>query len=280
MTFFGFSEGAIRLTVFASVFALMAFAEAMFPRKDRTQKRSSRWVTNWALVILDTVALRIFVPVLAVGTAVYAEAKGWGLFSFTDLPTWLEIALAILLLDMAVYAQHVASHKIPILWRFHKVHHVDRDIDVTTGARFHPIEILLSMAYKLACVLLIGPAAIAVFLFEVILNASAMFNHSNVKLPLGFDRVLRTLIVTPDMHRVHHSIIQRETDSNYGFFLSIWDRLFRTYIAQPELGHDDVVIGLEEHQSDQPSSLLWSLLLPFKGPASHAALKAQTEQTL
>lgn len=278
MSFFGFGEGAIRLTVFASVFILMALAETMFPRKERTQKRSARWVTNWTLVILDTLALRFFVPVLAVGAAVYAEDKGWGLFSLTELPTWLEITLAILLLDMAVYAQHVASHKIPILWRIHKVHHVDRDIDVTTGARFHPIEIILSMAYKLACVVLIGPAAIAVFLFEVILNASAMFNHSNVKIPLSIDRFIRTLVVTPDTHRVHHSIIQRETDSNYGFFLSIWDRLFGTYIDQPKLGHDDVIIGLAEHQTDQPTSLFWSLLLPFKGPANHAALEAQEER--
>ncbi|MEO1149661.1 MAG: sterol desaturase family protein [Pseudomonadota bacterium] len=278
MTFIGLSEGAIRLTVFASVFVLMAIAEALFPRKQRTQKRSSRWFTNWALVVLDTITLRIFVPVLAVGMAVYAQDKGWGLFSFTQLPTWLEIALAILLLDMAVYAQHVASHKISFLWRFHKVHHVDRDIDVTTGARFHPVEIILSMAYKLACVALIGPASIAVFLFEVILNASAMFNHSNVKLPLGVDGFIRTLIVTPDMHRVHHSIIRRETDSNYGFFLSIWDRVFRTYIDQPALGHDGVIIGLEDHQNDQPSSLLWSLVLPFKRPAGHATLTAKEER--
>lgn len=277
MTFFGLSEGTIRLTVFASIFILMAVAEAAFPRKTRTQTRSKRWVTNWALVILDTVALRIFVPVLAVGMAIYTDEKGWGLFALTALPTWLEITLAIVLLDMAVYAQHVASHKIPILWRFHKVHHVDRDIDVTTGARFHPVEILYSMAYKLACVVIIGPAATAVFLFEVILNASAMFNHSNVKLPLGFDKIMRTLIVTPDMHRVHHSIIQEETDSNYGFFLSIWDQLFRTYIPQPREGHDGVIIGLEEHQTDAPATLLWSLLLPFKGPASHAALKSQGE---
>ena len=266
MIFFGISEGTIRLTVFASVFAIMALAEAAFPRKARTQARPHRWFTNWALVIVDTFALRIFVPILAVGMAIYADSKGWGLFALTHLPAWLEITLAVILLDMAVYAQHVASHKIPMLWRFHKVHHADRDIDVTTGARFHPIEILLSMAYKLLCVILIGPAAIAVFLFEVILNASAMFNHSNVRLPLGLDRHMRKLIVTPDMHRVHHSVIQRETDSNYGFFLSIWDRLFRTYIAQPSEGHDGMTIGLEDYQTEAPSTLLWSLLLPFKEP--------------
>ncbi|MEO1167878.1 MAG: sterol desaturase family protein [Pseudomonadota bacterium] len=264
MEFFGLDEGAIRLSVFAGIFATMALAETLFARKTRTQKRTSRWFTNWALVVIDTAVLRIIFPVLAVGVSVYAQQKGWGLFNVIALPTWLEIMIAIALLDMAVWAQHVATHKIPLLWRFHKVHHVDRDIDVTTGVRFHPVEIVLSMAYKLAVVVALGPAALAVFLFEVILNASAMFNHSNVKLPLGMDTVLRTFIVTPDMHRVHHSIVRRETDSNYGFFLSVWDRLFRTYIAQPEKGHDGVVIGLEEHQDDAPSSLIWSLILPFK----------------
>ncbi|MDY7098154.1 MAG: sterol desaturase family protein, partial [Pseudomonadota bacterium] len=190
--------------------------------------------------------------------------RGWGLLNLVALPFWVEVLIAIVLLDFAVWAQHVASHKIPILWRFHKVHHADRDIDVTTGARFHPVEILLSMLYKLACVIVLGPAAVAVFLFEVILNASAMFNHSNVRLPARFDALLRSLIVTPDMHRVHHSAIQRETDSNYGFFLSLWDKVFGVHIAQPELGHDRMVIGLDEYQDDAPSSLRWSLAEPFR----------------
>ncbi|MAY21131.1 MAG: fatty acid hydroxylase [Erythrobacteraceae bacterium] len=276
MEFFGLDEGAIRLSVFAGIFATMALAETLFARKTRTQKRTSRWFTNWALVVIDTAVLRIIFPVLAVGVSVYAQQKGWGLFNVIALPTWLEIMIAIALLDMAVWAQHVATHKIPLLWRFHKVHHVDRDIDVTTGVRFHPVEIVLSMAYKLVLVLAIGPAALAVFLFEVILNASAMFNHSNVKLPNGMDRALRAIMVTPDMHRVHHSIIMRETDSNYGFFLSFWDRLFHTYIAQPEKGHDGMVIGLEEHQDDAPSSLIWSLMLPFKdSAAANEAVLAQ-----
>ena len=272
MEFFGSNEGIIRFCVFASIFAIMALSEVFLPRKARTQTRRRRWLTNWSLVIIDTLALRIIFPVLVVGMAAYAETRGWGLLNTLTLPLWLEIAIAILLLDMAVYAQHVASHKIPVLWKFHKVHHADRDIDVTTGARFHPVEIVLSMAYKLICVLLLGPAAVAVFLFEVILNAAAMFNHSNVKLPLVLDRYMRAAIVTPDMHRVHHSIIRRETDSNYGFFLSVWDRLFRTYIDQPKFGHDGVTIGLEEHQSHQPSSLVWSLLLPFKAKAQLPAL--------
>lgn len=263
MDVFGISEGAFRLGVFSSVFVLMALAETAFPRKRRTQPRVRRWFANWGLVIIDTLVLRITFPILAVSVAFYVEGRGWGLLNWTTLPIWVEIVIAVAMLDLAVWAQHVASHKIPLLWRVHKVHHADRDIDVTTGARFHPIEIVLSMGYKFACILALGPAALAVFLFEVILNASAMFNHSNVRLPLGLDRALRLLIVTPDMHRVHHSIITTETDSNYGFFLSFWDRLFRTYIDQPQKGHCGITIGLAEHQDDAPSSLFWSLWLPF-----------------
>lgn len=279
MEFFGLSEGTIRLSIFASIFAIMALSEALLPRKARTQSRARRWFTNWSLVILDTLALRIVFPVLAVGAATYAETRGWGLLNIVTLPLWLEISIAILLLDLAVYAQHVASHKIPMLWKIHKVHHADRDIDVTTGARFHPVEIVLSMAYKLVLVVLIGPAAFAVFLFEVVLNASAMFNHSNVKLPLALDRYLRAIIVTPDMHRVHHSIVRRETDSNYGFFLSGWDRIFGTYIAQPKLGHEGIIIGLEEHQNHEPSGLIWSLLLPFKAKTEPRATTSNDEIT-
>lgn len=269
MEIFGLSEGTIRLTAFAGVLGVMALAEAAFPRRVRTQKRSMRWFTNGALVAIDAIVLRLIFPVLAVGVAIWATAQGWGLLNVIDLPIWLEIVLAILLLDMAVYTQHVASHKIPFLWRIHKVHHADRDIDVTTGARFHPIEIVLSMAYKMAVVVALGPAALAVFLFEVILNASAMFNHSNVKLPLGLDKLMRLAVVTPDMHRVHHSIVRRETDRNYGFFLTWWDRAFGTYQSQPEHGHDGVTIGLAEHQDEAPNSLWWSLKLPFCSPASN-----------
>lgn len=264
MTFFGFSESAIRLSVLFGMFALMAIAEAVFPRKARTQKRAKRWVTNWLIAILDSVSLRILMPVLAVEMAVYAEAKAWGLLALAELPDWMATAAAFILLDVAIYGQHVATHKIPLLWRFHKMHHADRDVDVTTGLRFHPVEIIFSMAFKLVCVVLIGPSALAVVLFEVVLNASAMFNHSNLKLPLIVDKHLRHVIVTPDMHRVHHSIIPGETNSNYGFFFAFWDRLFKTYTAQPKYGHDDVVIGLGEHQIDKPSSLVWSLMLPFK----------------
>ncbi len=268
MTFLEQFEGPVRLSVFAGIFILMAVLETAFPRKERTQNRSKRWVTNWSLVIIDTLALRVFVPILAVGFAGIATQKGWGLFNIWTGPIWLELILSIIILDMLIYAQHVASHHIPVLWRFHKVHHVDRDIDVTTGARFHPIEIVVSMAFKILCVIVLGAPAFAVFVFEVILNASAMFNHANVRLPLGVDRIVRIFLVTPDMHRIHHCVQMRETNSNFGFFLSAWDRLFKTYIAQPADGHDDMVIGLAEFQDDKPSSLWWSLLLPFKSNLS------------
>lgn len=256
-------EAVIRLTAFAGIFLIMALLEIAMPRKTRVAAKGVRWFTNISLVIINTFALRLIMPILAVGMAHYADERGWGLLAIADLPIWIEIIIAFLLLDMLIYAQHVAFHKVPIFWRVHKVHHADRDLDVTSGARFHPVEAVLSMAYKLLCIALIGPAAFAVFLFEVVLNAASMFNHANVRLPLGFDRLLRLFVVTPDMHRVHHSVIERETNSNYGFFLTIWDRMFGTYIAQPEKGHDEMTIGLSEYQDSKPDKLIWSLLIPF-----------------
>lgn len=264
MTFLDHYEASIRLGVFIGVFVMMALLEIFFPRKQRALPRAERWFANWSLVIIDTLALRFVMPVLAVGMAEIAMRNGWGLFNVVALPFWIEIALAVLVLDLLIYGQHVATHKIPFFWRFHKVHHADRDIDTTTGIRFHPVEIILSMIYKLVCIVMLGPAALAVFLFEVILNASALFNHANVKLPLGFDRILRTVIVTPDMHRVHHSVYRDETDSNYGFSLSIWDRLFRTYRSQPRDGHDAMTIGVGEYQDEKPANLVWCLVEPFK----------------
>lgn len=263
MDFLEANESTIRLAVFAGGFALLALLEAIMPRKPRALKRTGRWLTNWALVILDTALLRVLVPVLAVGFATIAAGKGWGLLNLVALPGWLEIIAAMLLLDMLIYAQHVAFHHVPLFWRVHKVHHADRDMDVTTAIRFHPIEIILSMVYKLACIALIGPAAVAVLLFEITLNASAMFNHANIRLPARLDTALRALIITPDMHRVHHSVVVSETNSNYGFFLSIWDRLFSTYTAQPAAGHDGMHVGLSEYQTEKPAALIWSLALPF-----------------
>jgi len=256
-------EAGLRLGVFVGILGLMAGAEALFPRKARTQGRGHRWVSNLLLVIIDSVVVRIVFPIVAVGTAIYANTQGWGVLNLIDLPFWLEILIAVIVLDLLIYIQHVASHHIPVLWALHKVHHADRDIDVTTGARFHPVEIILSMAYKMLMVIILGAPALAVIIFEIVLNACAMFNHSNVRLPLGFDRQLRRFIVTPDMHRVHHSVIMRETNSNFGFSLSVWDRLFRTYIAQPEKGHEGMTIGLSEYQHSGPSSLVWSLWLPI-----------------
>lgn len=259
-------QGSIRLLVFISVLLIMASAEALWPRKKRVMQRSKRWFSNLSLSVLNSVVIKILGPITAIAAATYAVDNGYGLIAQSPfpLPIWLEILIGFVVLDLLIYFQHVLSHKIPMLWRFHKVHHADRDIDVTTGIRFHPIEALFSMLYKCSLILILGPLPVAVFLFEVVLNGSAMFNHANVRLPLWLDKVLRLIIVTPDTHRVHHSIIRTETDSNYGFFLSIWDRIFRTYTAQPKLGHDDMVIGLDEYQTKSPASLAWSLKTPFK----------------
>jgi sterol desaturase/sphingolipid hydroxylase (fatty acid hydroxylase superfamily) len=258
-------ESLIRLSVFAGLFTLFAVIEALAPRRTRTQPRSTRWVTNWVITILDTLTLRVLaiaLPFLAVGAAIDASTNGIGLFNQIALPGVFEVILAILIFDFAIWAQHLITHKVPILWQMHRVHHADRDIDVTTAIRFHPIEIAFSMLLKIGLVYLLGPSALAIILFEIILNGTAMFNHANIRLPLPLDRVLRLILVTPDMHRVHHSVHRHEHDSNYGFALSIWDRLFGTYIAQPEQGHDDMTIGLQ-WQDDRPSRIGWSLKLPF-----------------
>lgn len=255
-----------RLGVFVGLFALFATLEALAPRRARSQPRAARWFTNLSIVILDTLALRalaIALPLLAVGAALDAGRMGWGLFNALDWPLWVEVVMAILILDLAIWAQHLVTHKVPILWRFHRVHHADRDFDVTTALRFHPVEILASMMLKIGLVYLLGPAALAVLLFEIILNGTAMFNHSNLRLPLWLDRAARLVLVTPDMHRVHHSIHRHEHDSNYGFALSVWDRMFRTYRPKPEAGQEQMTVGLE-WQDEKPSRLGWALMLPFR----------------
>ncbi|MEP4195606.1 MAG: sterol desaturase family protein [Aliishimia sp.] len=258
-------ETTIRLVVFIGLFGLFAALETLAPRRVRSQSRNTRWITNWGITVLNSVALRalaIGMPFLAVGAAVDAHANGWGLLNAIALPVWIEVIAAILVLDFMIWAQHLITHKVPLLWRFHRVHHADVDIDVTTAIRFHPIEIAVSMCLKIGLVYALGPAAVAVILFEIMLNGTAMFNHANIKLPLKMDRILRLVLVTPDMHRVHHSVHRHEHDSNYGFALSIWDRLFHTYIPQPAEGHDDMQIGLE-WQDERPSRIGWSLALPF-----------------
>lgn len=260
------NEALIRLTVFLGLFALFAALEALAPRRARVLPRSGRWFTNLSITVLNTLALRalsVALPFLAVGAALDAWSMGWGLLNRVIWPLWVEIIVAVLVLDFAIWAQHLITHKVPLFWRFHRMHHADRDMDVTTALRFHPVEILASMGLKIGLVYALGPQAVAVVLFEVILNGTALFNHSNLRLPLRLDRLVRLVLVTPDMHRVHHSVDRREHDSNYGFALSVWDRIFRTYVAQPVAGHDAMVVGLQ-WQDEKPAKLGWSLWLPFR----------------
>jgi len=258
------NEASLRMGVFVVILLLMMAAETLMPRKARVQRRGLRWLSNMGLVVIDSLIVRLVFPIVAVGVASYAAAQGWGLLNIIALPDWAAVLIAIIILDMMIYWQHVISHKWAPLWALHKVHHSDRDIDVTTALRFHPAEIILSMVFKMALVLTLGAPVIAVIIFEIILNGCAMFNHSNVRVPPAFDKALRAVMVTPDMHRVHHSIIERETNSNYGFSTSLWDRIFKSYIPQPKDGHDDMTIGLSEYQDKSPANLLWALLLPFK----------------
>lgn len=260
------NESLIRLTVFVGLFVLFAIAERLAPRRRIHPRRPRRWLTNLSISVLNTVTLRalaVGLPLLAVGAALDASAQGWGLFNHLGWPGWVEALLAVLIFDFAIWGQHLITHKIPLLWRLHRVHHADTDIDVTTAIRFHPVEIALSMLLKIGLVYLLGPSALAVVLFEILLNGTALFNHSNLRLPLALDAVLRKVLVTPDMHRVHHSVLREEHDSNYGFALSIWDRMMGTYVAQPAKGHDEMTIGLA-WQDDRPARLGWSLLLPFR----------------
>ena len=259
------NEVAIRFGFFIGLFVLFAGLEAVFPRRKRVQKRIRRWVANWSLTVINSVALRlvaIAIPLLAVGAAINAADQGIGLFNWLDWNVWVEGILVILMLDVAIWFQHLITHKIPILWRLHRVHHADRDMDVTTAIRFHPVEIALSMLLKIGLVYILGSAAWAVIVFEVILNGTALFNHANIKLSPWLDAVVRKVLVTPDMHRIHHSTKRYEHDSNYGFSISLWDRLFRTYIGEPEDGQSDMKLGLQ-WQDDRPARLGWILLLPF-----------------
>ena len=270
------AEPMIRLVFFLGVLAAMALWEVAAPRRRQEIPRVLRWTNNMALVVVDTVILRLSFPILAVGLAVMAEDRGWGLFNIIDAPLWLAILASMLLLDLAIYLQHVMFHAVPGLWCLHRMHHADLEFDATTGLRFHPIEILISMGIKLAVVAALGPPAVAVLLFEVLLNATALFNHANIDLPRPVDRVLRLFVVTPDMHRVHHSIDPRETNSNYGFNLPWWDRLLGTYVAQPAKGHAGMEIGIEQFRTRRDLWLDRMLLQPVRGPASGHALDPQT----
>jgi sterol desaturase/sphingolipid hydroxylase (fatty acid hydroxylase superfamily) len=257
-------EPAIRIGAFAGVFALMALWELLAPRRALAIGRRRRWPSNLGIVALDTLLLRLLFPTAAVGTALLGEARGWGMLPGIGLSGWPAVAVAMVVLDLAVYLQHVLFHAVPALWRLHRMHHADLDFDVTTGNRFHPIEILLSMAWKLAIVVALGAPAAAVLGFEVLLNATAMFNHGNVRMPERLDRWLRCLVVTPDMHRVHHSIVPAETDSNFGFNLPWWDRLLGTYRPAPAAGHERMTIGLEQFRDPGELRLDRMLLQPFR----------------
>jgi sterol desaturase/sphingolipid hydroxylase (fatty acid hydroxylase superfamily) len=258
-------ESYIRLAAFGGVFVVMAAWELIGPRRQQSVGRGWRWPNNLGVVVVNTLLIRVLFPTTAVGLALFAEARGFGLFNVIALPALVGVLASIVILDLAIYLQHVLFHAVPALWRLHRMHHADLEFDVTTGLRFHPIEILLSMVIKLVVVAGLGAPAVSVMICEVLLNATSMFNHSNVRIPLGLDHVLRWLVVTPDMHRVHHSILARETNSNFGFNLPWWDRLFGTYRAQPAAGHEAMTIGIEQFREPRELGLDRMLVLPFRG---------------
>ena len=257
------SETVIRLVFFFGIFAGMAAWEVFAPRRPLTRSRVIRWANNLGLTLLNTLLLRLAFPVAAAGVALHAAERGWGLGNVLPVPGWLAGILSLIALDFFIYCQHFLFHKVPLFWRLHRMHHTDLDLDVTSGFRFHPLEILLSMAIKMGIIVAIGAPAWSVILFEVLLNATSLFNHANIALNPGADRLLRLLIVTPDMHRVHHSVIIRETDSNFGFNFPWWDRLFGTYRAQPAAGHLAMTLGLANYRDKKWLTLPWMLAVPF-----------------
>ncbi len=266
------NEPVIRLGFFAGVLVAVALWEVLAPRRQLSLSRWARWPGNLGIVVLNTLVVRFAFPFAAVAVAWLAAERGWGLFNMVELPFWLSVLLAVVLLDLTIYFQHVMVHAVPLFWRIHRLHHADLDYDVTTGARFHPFEIVLSMGIKLSVISLIGAPALAVLIFEVLLNATAMFNHGNIRLPRALDRILRWFIVTPDMHRVHHSVLPRETNSNFGFNLPWWDRIFGTYRDQPEAGHLDMSIGISQFRDQKYERLDWLLIQPFLGRVGNYAI--------
>ncbi|MDP1925500.1 MAG: sterol desaturase family protein [Thiobacillus sp.] len=258
-------EAAIRLGFFFGVLALMGVWEWLAPRRPLSTSRSRRWRANLGIIAVATAAVRLLIPVTAVGMALLAQQRGWGLLNQVEPPYWLAVLIGVLVLDCVIYFQHVVFHTVPALWRLHRMHHSDLDFDVTTGVRFHPIEIVLSMGIKLAAIAALGPPALAVLVFEVALNAVTMFNHGNVQLPAAIDRVLRLFVVTPEMHRVHHSNLPHETNSNFGFSFPWWDRMFGTYRAQPERGHLGMTIGLDAFRDPDTLGFGQLLVQHFRG---------------
>jgi sterol desaturase/sphingolipid hydroxylase (fatty acid hydroxylase superfamily) len=271
------NEPAIRIAFFLGILGAMAVWEAVTPRRHREISRLVRWPSNLGIVVVDTLLVRLVFPIVAVGLALLAEERGWGLFNVLEAPAWAAFVASVLALDLAIYLQHVMFHAVPALWRLHRMHHADLEFDVTTGLRFHPVEILLSMGIKLVVVAALGPPAVAVLIFEVLLNATAMFNHGNVRIPPGLDRVLRWFVVTPDMHRVHHPVHAAETNSNFGFNLPWWDRLLGTYRAQPAEGHQAMTIGIEQFRTRRDLRLDRMLIQPLLGPASGYAINREEQ---
>lgn len=253
-----------RLSAFASVLIILALAESWWPRRPRKLPRILRWSANFGMLALNTLIIRLILPVSIAGFALYVEQQGYGLLNLVNLPVWLKIIIAVLALDLVIWAQHVAFHRVPWLWRLHRMHHADTEFDLSTGIRFHPIEIILSALIKLAAVAALGAPAMAVIVFEILLNATAMFNHANLAVPQTLDRALRLFVVTPDMHRVHHSIHSDEHDRNFGFNLPWWDYLFRTYKAQPRDGHERMIIGLGRFRDRKEALIDRMLTQPFR----------------
>ena len=267
------NEPAIRLGFFLGIFAVIGFWELLAPRRRLTVSKTLRWTSNLGLVALNTVLLRLIFPLAGVGLAAFCAENGWGILNHFQVPFWVAVPLAVIAMDFVIWLQHVMVHAVPLLWRLHRVHHADLDYDVTTGARFHPLEIVLSMLIKFATIVVLGPPVVAVVIFEVLLNATAMFNHGNIGLPATLDRVLRWVVVTPDMHRVHHSIEDDETNSNFGFNLPWWDRLFGTYRDQPRAGQLGMTIGIRDHADPREVARLdGMLLLPFRGEIKDYAI--------
>lgn len=266
----------IRLGAFIGMLCLMLLGESLAPRRPLIAPRFVRWSGNLGILAIDNALIRVVFSILPIELAARAQGAGWGLLNVVALPFWLKALAGFILLDLTIYMQHVMLHAVPIFWRLHMMHHADVDFDFTTGVRFHPLEILLSLAIKLAAVAVVGPTPLSVLSFEIALNASSMFNHGNIRLPLSIDRILRLFIVTPDMHRVHHSVIPRETNSNFGFNFPWWDRLTGTYRGQPEAGHEGMTIGLKQFQEVKRQSLLWMLLLPFRATGQYPLNRKST----
>ncbi|MBA3815643.1 MAG: sterol desaturase family protein [Parachlamydiaceae bacterium] len=263
----------LRVVIFMGIFLILALGELVFPKRVKAQvSQKTRWISNIGIVLLDNFLMRLILPIMAIDMAIFAQKMNWGIFNLIEIPFWLNLILTIVILDFIIYLQHVMFHTFPLFWRVHRMHHADVDFDVTTGIRFHPIEVIISMGIKIGSVALLGASPIGVLVFEIILNATSMFSHSNLRLPLAFDRVLRCVIVTPDMHRVHHSIHKNETNSNFGFNFSFWDRIFGTYINQPSEGHFKMTIGISDFRQPKYLRFDWLLLIPFIGKISHETL--------